>query len=97
MTIPDNADRLESLLVRWADLHRLTGEQASTVHAAVLAHLRTDGLLTPGSDNLTVGSSEPSNALDVDWFLGLLRPVTALLDGPNRLNDMLSGLISVGA
>jgi hypothetical protein len=35
--------------------------------------------------------------LDGDWLWGLMRPVTSLLDGPNRLNDMLSGLVSVGA
>ncbi|HEY3062258.1 MAG TPA: hypothetical protein VGL99_25075 [Chloroflexota bacterium] len=27
--------------------------------------------------------------LDVDWLRGLLRPVTALLDGPHRLQDTL--------
>jgi hypothetical protein len=35
--------------------------------------------------------------LDSDWLWGLLQPVTSLLDGPNRLNDMLAGLVSVGA
>ena len=42
-------------------------------------------------------TSEPQVELDADWFWGLLRPVTSLLDGPNRLNHTLSGLISVGA
>jgi hypothetical protein len=42
-------------------------------------------------------SAEPRLELDADWLLGLLRPVTSLLDGPNRFNETLSGLISVGA
>jgi hypothetical protein len=42
-------------------------------------------------------TSEPRIELDVEWFLDLLRPVTSLLDGPNRLNLTVSGLISVGA
>ena len=42
-------------------------------------------------------TAEPPAELDADWFWALLRPVTSLLDGPNRFSETLSGLISVGA
>jgi hypothetical protein len=31
-----------------------------------------------------------ADELDVDWLHGLLRPVTALLDGPHGLHETLS-------
>jgi hypothetical protein len=37
---------------------------------------------------LGLSSSTVSDA-DVDWLWDLLRPVTALLDGPHRLQDTL--------
>jgi len=73
------SDQLDALLASWASANRITDEQASTVHAAILQR-----------------TSEAQVELDVEWFWSLLRPVTALLDGPNRLNHTLSGLISVG-
>jgi hypothetical protein len=30
-----------------------------------------------------------TDAPDVDWLWGLMRPVTTLLDGPHRLHDTL--------
>lgn len=33
---------------------------------------------------------ERADELDSDWLHGLLRPVTALLDGPHGLHDTLS-------
>jgi len=67
-----------------------------------------DGLLArwAGIHRLTAAQAEVMHAailrettveFDADWLLGLLRPVTSLLDGPNGLNVTLAGLISVGA
>jgi hypothetical protein len=57
----------------------------------------TDEQATTVRAAILESTAEPPAELDTDWFWGLLRPVTSLLDGPHRLNDRLSGMISVGA
>ena len=57
----------------------------------------TDAQASAVHKAILMSTGEPQLELDADWFWGLLRPVTDLLDGPNRLNLTLSGLISVGA
>jgi hypothetical protein len=88
----DRGEELEALLGRWANAHRLTEARASAVHAAILAASHE-----PRAEPRFVQRDEPRVELDADWLWGLLRPVTSLLDGPNRFNETLSGLISVGA
>jgi hypothetical protein len=91
---------LEALLGRWATVQRLTEARASAVHAAILAtsgEASAEARVGQGAEARFAQRDEPRVDLDADWLWDLLRPVTALLDGPNRFNETLSGLISVGA
>ena len=75
---------------RAADLDELLGRWANV-------HRLTAARASAVRAAILEASAEPRVELDADWLWGLLRPVTSLLDGPNRFNETLSGLISVGA
>ncbi|HLZ29481.1 MAG TPA: hypothetical protein VKV73_19360 [Chloroflexota bacterium] len=61
------------------------------------SHRLTDAQASAIRAAILQSTSEPQVELDAEWFWGLLRPVTGLLDGPNQLHHRLSGLISFGA
>jgi hypothetical protein len=53
-------------------------------HQLTEAHIETIRAAALGE------SSPPTSEPDADWLWDLLRPVTALLDGPHRLHDTLT-------